>query len=404
MKLIVVGNGIAGIMSAKILRDLGSDAEIAVYSDEKYHYYPRPNLIDYLAGTLSWDRLFPFKNSWYEEKEIAVHLGQAITRIHPTERQVELQDGRKADYDRLLLANGAQPSLPPIKGLDKEGIFTLRRLDDCLALSDEVKRLGKVTILGGGLLGLEIARAFNTRGVEVDVVEYFDRLLWRQLDREGSALLQSQIEAMGIRVKCGMACVEAEGKDRVHSLLFKSGRSLPTELVVIAAGIRPDIGLAQAAGLETDRGVVVDRFLRTSVSTVYAAGDLIQHQGRIYGIIPAGFDQARRAAHNLMGEELAYEGTIPSNSLKVAGLTVTSLGLVNPEEGNYEEIKLLDRETQIYKKIVLKENHLVGAIWMGTKNGASEITKLIGAGADVSAWKDSILDENFDFTRVKVPA
>ena len=241
-------------MTAKILRDLGSKAEIAVYSNEKYHYYPRPNLIDYLAGKMSWDRLFPFKNSWYEEKEIAVHLGKAVTRINPMEREVELQDGRKAGYDRLLLANGAQSSLPPIKGLEKKGVFTLRTLDDCLALSDEVKKSGRVTILGGGLLGLEIARAFNTLGAEVDVIEYFDRLLWRQLDKEGSALLQSQIEAMGIRVKCGMACMEAEGKNKVSSLSFKSGPSLPVELVVIAAGIRPDIDLARAAGLETDRG------------------------------------------------------------------------------------------------------------------------------------------------------
>jgi len=388
-------------MTAKILRDQGSDVEIAVYSDEKYHYYPRPNLIDYLAGSLSWDRLFPFKNSWYEEKEIAVHLGQAVTRIHPLDRQVELQDGRTEDYDRLLLANGAQSSFPPIKGLEKKGVFSLRSLDDCLALSDEVNKFGRVTILGGGLLGLEIARAFNTRGADVDVIEYFDRLLWRQLDIEGSALLKSQIEAMGIRVKCGMACIEVEGKRRVSSLSFKSGVSLPAELVVIAAGIRPDIDLAQAAGLETDRGVVVDRYLRTSVSTVYAAGDLIQHQGRIYGIIPASFDQARAAAHNLMGEERAYEGTIPSNTLKVLGLTVTSLGLVNPDEGTHEEIRFLDREAGIYKKIVLEDKHLVGAIWMGTKKGASKIAKLIADRADVSVWKDSIVEKNFDFSQLK---
>jgi nitrite reductase (NADH) large subunit len=400
MRIIIVGNGIAGVMSAKILRDLGSDAEITLYSEEKYHYYPRPNLIEYMAGTMNLQRLFPFADSWYAEKKIGVHLGKGVSGIEPGDRRITLHGGGGDQYDALLLANGARSALPPIRGLDKKGIHTVRTLDDCQALLEEVKKFGRATILGGGLLGLEIARALRSRGAEVQVIEYFDRLLWRQLDEEASALLQSQIEDMGIQVRCGMACTDAEGNGRVRSLSFKNGLSLPTDLVVIAAGIRPDIELARTAGLETDRGVVVDRFLSSSLPDIYAAGDLVQHRDRIYGIIPASFEQARTAAHNLMGNRKAYEGTIPSNTLKIMGLTVTSVGVVNPAEEGFEEIKSSVAESGIYKKIVLRQDRIVGAIWMGTKRGAAEIAKLIGAGADIALWKNTILDEDFDFSQV----
>lgn len=402
MKLIIVGNGIAGVMTAKTLRDLGSEAEITLYSEEKYHYYPRPNLIEHLAGNLPWSRLFPFDESWYRDQNIDVNLGEKINLVHPNDKEVELKNGRKKKYDKLLLAHGARASLPPIKGTGIGGIFTLRTLDDGLEISEELKSFGKVTVLGGGLLGLEIARAIKTRGIEVEVIEYFDRLLWRQLDGEGSALLQSQIEKMGIRVRCGMACTEAEGIDRVSGLKFKSGETLSTEMVVIAAGISPDVGLARQAGLETDKGVVVNKLLQTSVPDIYAAGDIIQHDGRVYGIIPASYDQARVAAHNLLGEEKTYSGTIPSNSLKVVGLSVTSIGLVNPDDEVHEEFRRMDKERGLYRKIVLDRNRVVGAIWMGEKKGASEMAKLIAEKADISPWKESVLNDNFDFSQIEL--
>jgi nitrite reductase (NADH) large subunit len=402
MKLIIVGNGIAGVMTAKILRDLGSEADITLYSEEKYHYYPRPNLIEHLAGNLPWSRLFPFDESWYRNQNIDVNLGEKIILVHPNDREVELKNGRKKKYDKLLLANGARASLPPIKGTGIGGIFTLRTLDDGLEISEELKSFGKVTVLGGGLLGLEIARAIKTRGIEVEVIEYFDRLLWRQLDGEGSALLQSQIEKMGIRVRCGMACTEAVGTDRVSGLKFKSGETLSTEMVVIAAGISPDVGLARQAGLETDKGVLVNPLLQSSAPDIYAAGDIIQHDGRIYGIIPASYDQARVAAHNLLGEEKTYSGTIPSNSLKVVGLSVTSIGLVNPDDEVHEEFRRMDKERGLYRKIVLDRNRVVGAIWMGEKKGASEMAKLIAEKADISPWKESVLNDNFDFSQIEL--
>lgn len=401
MKIIIIGNGIAGVMSAKTLRDLGSEAEISLYSEEKYHYYPRPNLIEHLAGNLPWSRLFPFEESWYRDQHIDVKLGEKIARIQPDDKEVELENGQKQKYDKLLLAHGARASLPPIIGMDKGGIYTLRTLDDCLEILEELKSYGRVTVLGGGLLGLEIARAIKTRGAEVEVIEYFDRLLWRQLDEEGSALLQSQIEEMGIRVRCGMACTEAVGKERVSGLKFKSGETLPAQMVVIAAGISPDVGLARQAGLETDRGIVVNPHLQTSVPEIYAAGDIIQYEGRVYGIIPASFDQARVAAYNLLGEARAYGGTVPSNSLKVVGLSVTSIGIVNPDDDLHEEFSRKDENRGLYRKIVLEKNRVVGAIWMGEKKGASEIAKLIADKADISSWKESVLSENFDFSQIE---
>jgi len=229
-------------------------------------------------------------------------------------------------------------------------------------------------------------------------VEFFPRLLPRQLDTEGASVLQSQIEGMGIKVRLGVVTEEILGKEKVDGLKFKSGEELEAQTAIVAAGVRPNIRLASEAGLETDKGIIVDDYLRTSRSDIFAAGDNVQHKDRIYGIIPASFNQARTAAFNIAGQEKKYAGTIPSNTLKVVGLDLTAVGQVTPEEGIYEEFRKVIEEEGIYKKIVVKEGKLVGAIWMGTKEKVNEINRIILQKIDIEKWKGSLLDEDFDFS------
>jgi nitrite reductase (NADH) large subunit len=398
MRVLVVGNGLAGTIASKTLRELDPTADIYISAEENYLYYPRPNLIEFLAGNVSQENLFAFSEEWFAEKNISIHLGQPVKKLHPDSKEVELDGGKKEPYDVLLLANGASSWVPPILGAETKGVFTLRTLDDTLSILEWIDEHPNVTIIGGGLLGLEIARAVRSRGAEVHVVEFFPRLLPRQLDTEGASVLQSQIEDMGIDVHLGITTEEILGEGKIEGLRFKSGERLKTQTAIVAAGVRPNIRLAAEAGLETDKGIIVDDTLRTSHPAIFAAGDSVQHRDRIYGIIPASFNQARAVAFNMVEQEKKYGGTVPSNTLKVVGLDLTAIGLVTPEVGTCEEFRKIIKEDGIYKKIVVQNGKLVGAIWMGTRENVNEINRLILQQIDIEEWKGSLLDEEFDFS------
>jgi nitrite reductase (NADH) large subunit len=398
MRVVVVGNGISGIIFSKTLRELDRNVEIDVFAKEKYHYYPRPNLIDFLAEKIPFERLFAFSEDWYTNQNIRIHLSKPVKKILPVSQEIEVDQGHKERYDKLIVANGSNSFIPPFQGTDKKGIFTLWNLDDAYRILEYLADHPNVVVIGGGLLGLEIARALNTRGARVGVVEFFDRLLPRQLDRQGASILQHHIERMGIKVRVGTVTEEFLGREEVRGLRFKGGDEWEADMALVAAGARPNISMAREAGLEMDRGLIVNEYLQTSDPLIYGVGDAVQHKGRVYGIIPASFDQARSAAHNIFGQEKKYLGTIPSNTLKVMGVHLTSIGLVNPEGGEFEEFRKEIREEGIYKKIVLQNGVIVGAIWMGTKEGVRDITRIITKKANVSEWKEALLEDEFDFS------
>ena len=390
----------AGTLAAKTVRELDPNVDIDIFGEERYPYYPRPNLIEFVAGRLPYERLFAFPENWNARQRIGVRLGLRLVRIRPDERIVESDAGETFAYDALLVASGARAAVPPIEGAGRKGVFVLRTLDDALAILDRLRTHSRVAVLGGGLLGLEIARAIRGRGAEVTVVEFFDRLLPRQLDPAAAAILKGQIEKTGISVRLGAVSREIIGDAEASGIRFESGEGLEANLVVIAAGIKPELGLAKEAGLAVGRGVVVDDRMRTSRPGIFAAGDVAEHQGRIYGIIPASFEQARAAAYNMLGQEMPYGGTVPSNTLKVAGLYVTSAGEVNPEGRGFEAFVKSDPGEGLYKKVVLKEGRLVGAIWMGTKKGAAEISRLVSIKKAPGNRPEDLLEENFDFAGI----
>ena len=400
MNVVIVGNGLAGTMAAKSIRDLDERASIVIFAAERRPYYPRPNLIEFLAGRLREEKIYAFPAFWPEKNRIDLRLGTPGRRIRPAEKTVEAADGTIVPYDRLLLADGASSFVLPVAGAGKTGVFTVRTLDDVLALLDYFQTHPRIVVLGGGLLGLEIARAMRTRGAEVTVAEIFSSLLPRQLDPPGGDILKSRIEETGIRVLLGVTAEEIIGDSEARGVRFKDGSRLEADLVVIAAGVKPNTALARDAGLTVDRGVVVDDRMATSAADIFAAGDGTQHRGRLYGIIPASFAQSRTAAENICGRARTYGGTIPSNQLKVSDLALLSAGNIRPEEAGFEEIRLARPETGLYKKIVLKDGVLVGAIWMGTKTGAAEIGAAVAAGRNVAAWTSEILEDGFDFKRL----
>ena len=406
MRFVIIGNGVAGVTAARALAEAG--AEVEAYTQEAHHYYPRPRLHELLTGEIELEEIHFYSPVWYEERGIAVHLGTEVVRLDTMAKRIALADGREILYDRLLLATGSRPFIPSIEGMNKEGVFTLRTIEDALAIRRWAKEAKRAVVVGGGLLGLEAARAFMVLGLRVAVLEQGAYLLPRQLDAEGGALLKELIGAMGIEVVLEASSQAILGNGTppptlggiegglASGVLLQDGRRIEGDLILVSAGVRCDVRLAQEAGLEVNRGVVVDEHLRTSAEDIYAAGDVAEFQGRVYGIIPAAIEQARAAARNMLGEEAAYQGTIPSNTLQVVGIDCTSIGVVHPPEGEgYQELR--KSEAGVYKKLVLKDGRLVGVILLGDKKDVAPISQLIRKGADVSRYAERLLDDDFDW-------
>jgi nitrite reductase (NADH) large subunit len=399
VNITIVGGGLVGTLAAKTLRELDQDVEIDIYGEERYAYYPRPNLIEFLAGRLPLEKLFAFPEGWADRQRIRLHLGEKVAKIDAARRRVETDSGSCVSSDAILLATGARAALPPIGGIDRKGVFVLRTLDDTQSLIAHLGDHKRVAVLGGGLLGLEIARAIRSREAEVRVYEFFDRLMPRQLDLAAAAILKDQFERSGISIRLGTVTKEIFGDGGVRGLRFDSGEA-EADAVIVAAGIKPSLELAKEAGLVRGRGIAVDDRMRTSAPGIFAAGDAAEHQGRVYGSIPAAFEQARVAAYNILGQDKPYGGTTSSNTLKVAGMFLTSAGEIDAAGPGFESIVRSVPEAGLYKKIVLQEGRIVGAIWMGTKIGASEISRLVALKKDVESRKRDLLEDSFDFAEI----
>lgn len=375
MRFIIVGGGVAGMTAALDLakRKIGT---IDVYSDEEYPYYYRPHLTAFLAGAMPMEKLVRHDLAWYKGRGIDVHLKQSVTRIDPQARVVTV-DGTSVPYDKLLLATGGTPFVPPIEGSDKSCVYTWRTLADTLELSRVAAQCGQTLVLGGGLLGLEAARGLLGFCASVTVLEYFPRLLPRQLDVEGAALLQQFVESLGLKVVVGAQAEAFLGEHAVTGLRLRDGRVFPAGLALITAGVRCNALLARDAGLNVDRGIVVDAYMATSHPDIYAAGDVALYKGYSWSIAPIAQAQGRIAAANMAGDETPYDVVVPSTTLKVVGIDVSSVGMVNPEGDGYVEIRNLDEEARVYKKVVLHEGVIVGSIVINQKQLAKELENRI---------------------------
>jgi nitrite reductase (NADH) large subunit len=404
MRFVILGNGVAGVNVARYIARAGQpDTSIEIYTDESYTYYPRPKLPDFLAGVISQADLIQYGPDWYAERGIQLRLNCRAVGLDVASQRLTLADGSAVPYDRLLLASGGRSNIPPIKGTDKAGVFSLRSLADALVIRAHATQAGAAVVIGGGLLGLEAARGLHLLGLKVTIVEFFPRLLPRQLDDAGAAALQKTIEALGISVLTNAATEELTGAERVNGVRLKDGRQLPADLVLISAGVRSNTELPQAAGLKVNRGVIVDDAMRTSAPAIWAAGDVAEFAGRVWGIIPAAVEQARIAAANMLSPTgagaAAYVDIVPSNTLKVVGIDLTSIGAVNPEGEGFTELRRSGPAGQ-YAKLVLRDGKIVGAIMLGEKERVGPVTELIKRGTDVSEVAVRLLNEDFDLKRL----
>jgi len=401
MHVAIIGCGVAGVTAARTIRQSAAPQhEVTVYTDENHLYYPRPRLYEVLSGEKEPQEIYSYAPEWYEKLGIKVKLGKKIMSIDPAKKEITLEGGLKANYDKLLLANGAHAFVPPIAGIEKKGTFTLRTVEDAIAIKQYATKTREAIVIGGGLLGIEFADCLMKLGQKVKVVEIFPRLLPRQLDQDGSTILQDNLRKLGIDMQLGVKTTQILGKETVAGVALDNGKEVSGQLILISAGVRSDIRLAADAGIKANKGVIVDDYLQTSADDVYAAGDVLEFHEKLYGIIPPAIEQANVAAANMLEDEKhVYKGTIQSTTLRIAGISLTSMGLVNPEGPKYEEIKKIDKQRGIYKKIVLDQGKIVGAILLGDRKGTSTLTRLMQQETDVTKYKDNLLENNFDYTQ-----
>lgn len=394
---IIIGNGIAANSAAESILKTDKQCKILMFTREKYLFYYIPALPEYLAGERDLKGITIHNEKWYQDNNIDLYRETEVIEVDPSNKTIKTKDNRTFDYDKLLLATGGYSFVPPIKGTDNEGLFSLRTLDDANRIKQKAAASKELVLIGGGLLGLEAGNGLRRAGLKITVVEFFPRLLPRQMDTAGAAILQKQLEEMGFTFYLGARTREIFRENGRLSVNLESGERIGTDMVLVSAGVRPELTLAKALGLEIDKGVKVDDMLKTGIEDIYAAGDLVEHRGRFYGIWPASMEQGKIAGANMAGQAETYSGTVLANTLKVVGIDLTAAGDIDAD-GKLESIVTQERQKKIYRKIVIKDNAVEGTILFGDIRGSEEILNAIKTKKDISSIKADLAKEDFDFS------
>jgi nitrite reductase (NADH) large subunit len=395
LKLVVVGNGMAGVRTLEELIKLNPELyDITVFGNEPHPNYNRIMLSPVLAGEQTIEQIITHPREWYADNGITLHTGKNVVKIDRQKRFVEAGDGTRADYDRLLIATGSTPFILPVPGADLPGVVGFRDIADVDAMIAASGQFKNAVVIGGGLLGLEAANGLKIRGMDVSVVHIGPWLLERQLDEPAARLLQGNLENKGLKFLLQKQTAELmkDKSGRVHALKFKDGGIVPADLVVMAVGIRPNTVLAESAGLHCDRGIRVNDTLQTVTDPrIYAIGECVNHRGIAYGLVAPLFEQAKVCANHLAQHGIArYEGSMTSTKLKVTGIDLFSAGNFTGGDG-YEEIVFQDAGRGSYKKLMLKDNRLAGAVLYGDTLEGAWYFELMRDGTDVSDYRDKLL-------------
>ncbi|MCG2822991.1 MAG: FAD-dependent oxidoreductase [Desulfobulbaceae bacterium] len=386
---LIIGNGVAGTTAAEAIRKQDPAGSVTILSEEDIPFYYRIRLNEFIAGEVSEDKLIAKKKAWYQEQRIELRLNTRIARLEAAAKQLTTGSGEKLSFDRLLLATGSHSFLPPIEGIDRQGVFALRHIKDARAILAQAGKSEEVILIGGGLLGLEAGNALRRLGKQVTVVEFFPRLLPRQLDSKGAKRLQKLMEKMGFAFRLSaMTKTITHSTGKVDGIVLEGGDTLPGQMVIVSAGVRANLELAQSGGLACDKGVTVNDRLETSANGIYAAGDVAEHRGVVSGIWPAAMQQGRVAGANMAGGEAAYQGATMSNILKVAGIDVAAAGNIDAE-GRHESQVV--SSGSVYKKLVIENNQIIGCVMVGDTKNFNTITRYIKEKRDIGTLKNTLL-------------
>jgi nitrite reductase (NADH) large subunit len=396
---LIVGNGVAGNSAAETVRRLDTGGTIIIFTKSRYPFYYTPALPEYLSGEKEIPGFTLHDFSWYEKNRVEFHPAEEVISVDSVSKTVRTATGGDYPYEKLLLATGGNAAVPLLEGVHLEGVFTLRTVEDADRIREKARHSKKVVLIGGGLLGLEAGNGLRKLGLKVSVLERSPWLLPRQMDEGGATLLRKQMELMGFDFHLNRNVSKISAEDGALSVYLEVGEKLTTDMVLISAGVFPELTLAESLGLDVNRGVKVDDWMRTSLEHIYAAGDVVEYRDRYYGIWPAAMAQGRIAGSNMAGRAVRYEGTVPANTLKVAGVNLVSMGDIDCE-GKKESLLYVDGRKFVYRKIVFQESRITGAILFGDIRGSDEIQSAIQSNRDVSSIKSRLGNPEVDFKKL----
>lgn len=393
-KIVVIGNGMAAnALIEELLKAGAQHYSLTVFGKERHRAYNRVLISHLLTGEKSLKDLAFHDDQWYRGKSIDLRTAAPVTRIDRAGKRVFTEDGSVASYDRLVISTGSVPLMPPIPGIALDGVVAFRHADDCERIRERAKPGARAVIIGGGLLGLEAAGALLSMGMKVTVVHLMDRLMERQLDKVSSEMLREDLERLGMKVLLNRKTAAIVGGERVERVSFSDGEAVEADLVLVSAGIMPDIAIAKNSGLYCERGIVVSDTMQTFDPAVYALGECVQHRGKTFGLVAPIFDQARVVANQLAGDGRKPFKSMPTSArLKVAGIDLYSAGDIGP--GAEDSVEYMDRKARVYRKVMFEGSVIKAIVMYGDSSRGPELFGLLAAGDDVSARRGALLWDN----------
>jgi len=405
-KYVIVGASAAGIGAVEAIREVDPAGTITVISEELCPQYSRPMISDFISGKATLEKMKCRDDHFWKKNEVQALTGRTAVRLNLADRYVELDGGDRVNFEKLLLATGGKPFIPKIEGADKEGVFTFTTFSDAERLATKIENAKKAVVVGAGLIGVSVAEALTKRGLEVTMVEFKDKILSLILDPAASEIVETVIRKAGVAIVTSQTVQRISGKPEDDSVVggavLTNGDQVPCDLVIIAIGVVPRMELVAGTDVKTNRGIIVDKFMRTSVPDVYASGDVIEaydfvlNESRLLPLWPLAQLEGKVAGYNMAGKKTDYPGGTSMSALKYFGIPIISVGIANPkEDGTYEILVKHDPEKNLYKKLVLKDNVIVGMIFVNDIERAGIIFHLMKNCVNVKKFKQELTSENF---------
>jgi len=400
MRYVIIGGSAAGVSAIEAIRSLDHSSQIELFTDEKLPLYSRVLLTYYIAGAISKEELHFRPLEFFMENNVTPHLGERVKAVSPDSKSIETEDGKGHSFDKLLIATGSSPKTLDIPGVDMEGVCGLRNVEHAQKIISRSDKTDTACILGGGLIGLRDGYALAARGLKVKMIVKSSRVLSQMLDEESSAMVQERLQEHGIEIRTGRDAVEILGKGSVEGIMLDNGEKIDCQMVIVGKGVDPNVGLVSSTGIEVKEGIVADENMRTSVPDIYVAGDVaetvdISRGGTsVNAIWPCAFEQGRIAGLNMAGQQARYVGSFRMNSLDIYGLPAISMGVTRSDGDGLQEVTRRTRDT--YRKLVLEDGRIVGAVLVGSIQKAGFLSTLLRKKVDVSDYVAFLMSDRFN--------
>ncbi|OGP75749.1 MAG: hypothetical protein A2V86_11375 [Deltaproteobacteria bacterium RBG_16_49_23] len=404
MRYIIIGGSAAGISAVEAIRSIDQTSSIELFSGEGTPFYSRVLLSYYIAGAITKEELHFRPLEFFADNKVNAHLGQRVSQVLPESKSIRMGDGREYPFDRLLIASGSSPKIMEVPGKDKKGVVVMRNIDHAQEIVNRVEEMKTACVLGGGLIGLRTGYALSVRGVKVKIIVKSSHVLSQMLDQESAEMIQGTMRQHGVDIRTGRDAVEIVGKESVEGIILDDGERINCQLVVIGKGVQPNVDFLSSTQIKVNEGIVADETMMTSVPDIYVAGDVAETYdlttGRtsVNAIWPCAFEQGRVAGLNMAGKKAKYEGSFRMNSLDFYGLPVISMGITRIDGNGFQQFQKKTENT--YRKLVLRDGRIVGAILVGQVQKAGILATLLKKRVNVSDIIPLLMSHRLNFAEL----